>query len=98
MKETWVGLLDCNNFFVSCERLFRPDLKNVPVAVLSSNDGCIVARSQEVKDMNVPMGVPYFQIKDKLETNRQQTANGYQLSKLTPPPPQKKTTTKFNKN
>ena len=62
--ETWVGLIDCNNFFVSCERLFRPDLNGKPVLVLSSNDGCVIARSQEIKDMGVPMGVPYFQIKD----------------------------------
>ena len=62
----WIGLLDCNNFFVSCERLFRPDLCNRPVAVLSSNDGCIVARSQEVKDRGIPMGVPYFKVKDTL--------------------------------
>jgi DNA polymerase V len=61
-----IGLLDCNNFFVSCERLFRPDLLKKPVAVLSSNDGCIVARSQEVKDLGVPMGIPYFQVKDVL--------------------------------
>lgn len=67
--EKWVGLLDCNNFFVSCERLFRPDLVGKPVAVLSSNDGCIVARSQEVKDMGILMGVPYFKIKDSLKTN-----------------------------
>ncbi len=59
-----VGLMDCNNFFVSCERLFRPDLRSKPVAVLSSNDGCIVARSQEVKDAGIPMGAPYFQVKD----------------------------------
>lgn len=59
-----VALLDCNNFFVSCERLFRPDLWGRPVAVLSSNDGCIVARSQEVKDLGVPMGIPYFKIKE----------------------------------
>lgn len=59
-----VGLMDCNNFFVSCERLFRPDLRGKPVAVLSSNDGCIVARSQEVKDIGIPMGAPLFQIKD----------------------------------
>lgn len=63
----YVALLDCNNFFVSCERLFRPDLKNVPVVVLSSNDGCVVARSKEIKDMAIPMGVPYFQIKDTLK-------------------------------
>ncbi len=60
----YVGLIDCNNFFVSCERLFRPDLERVPVIVLSSNDGCVVARSNEIKDMGIPMGVPYFQIKD----------------------------------
>lgn len=59
-----IGVLDCNNFFVSCERLFRPDIWRRPVAVLSSNDGCIVARSQEVKDLGIPMGVPYFQVKD----------------------------------
>lgn len=68
--ETWVGLLDCNNFFVSCERLFRPDLIGKPVVVLSSNDGCVVARSQEVKDMDIPMGVPYFKIKDILQTKQ----------------------------
>lgn len=61
-----IGLMDCNNFFVSCERLFRPDLQKVPVAVLSSNDGCIVARSQEIKDLGIPMGIPYFQVKDVL--------------------------------
>ena len=66
MKDSWIGLLDCNNFFVSCERLFRPDLAGKPVVVLSGNDGCIVARSQEVKDMGIPMGVPYFQVKDTL--------------------------------
>jgi DNA polymerase V len=67
MNNSWIGLLDCNNFFVSCERLFRPDLIGKPVVVLSGNDGCIVARSQEVKDMGVPMGVPYFQVKDILK-------------------------------
>lgn len=59
-----IGLMDCNNFFVSCERLFRPDLLKKPVIVLSSNDGCVVSRSQEVKDMGIPMGIPFFQIKD----------------------------------
>lgn len=62
----YIGLLDCNNFFVSCEQLFRPDLRNVPTVVLSSNDGCVVARSQEVKDMGVPMGIPYFKVKADL--------------------------------
>lgn len=67
MKQQWIGLLDCNNFFVSCERLFRPDLMGKPVLVLSSNDGCVVARSKEVKDIGVLMGVPYFQIKDTVK-------------------------------
>lgn len=58
-----IGLMDCNNFFVSCERLFRPDLAKKPVAVLSANDGCIVSRSEEVKGMGVPMGIPYFELK-----------------------------------
>lgn len=61
-----IGLIDCNNFFVSCERVFRPDLVKRPVVVLSSNDGCVVARSQEVKDKGIPMAVPYFQVKDIL--------------------------------
>ena len=60
------ALVDCNNFFVSCERVFRPDLWDKPVAVLSNNDGCIVARSNEVKALGVPMGVPYFKVKDVL--------------------------------
>lgn len=55
--------MDCNNFFVSCERLFRPDLIGKPVIVLSSNDGCAVSRSQEVKDLGIPMGIPHFEIK-----------------------------------
>ncbi|MCU0678244.1 MAG: DUF4113 domain-containing protein [Candidatus Pacebacteria bacterium] len=63
----YICVLDCNNFFVSCERLFRPDLRRRPVAVLSNNDGCIVARSQEIKDNGIPMGVPYFQVKDILK-------------------------------
>jgi DNA polymerase V len=66
MFRQQVGLIDCNNFFVSCERLFRPDLRTKPVVVLSSNDGCVVARSQEIKDKGIPMGVPYFQVKDIL--------------------------------
>jgi len=67
MKQDYVGVLDCNNFFVSCERLFRPDLWKRPVIVLSSNDGCVVARSKEVKDLGIPMGVPHFQVKDLIK-------------------------------
>ncbi|HBT77803.1 MAG TPA: hypothetical protein DEB39_12975, partial [Planctomycetaceae bacterium] len=57
------GLLDCNSFFASCEKLFRPDLANKPVVVLSNNDGCVVARSPEAKRLGIPMGEPYFRIK-----------------------------------
>lgn len=60
MSNSIFALIDCNNFFVSCERLFRPDLEGKPVAVLSSNDGCIVARSNEVKALGIPMGAPVF--------------------------------------
>lgn len=55
-----IALIDCNNFFVSCERVFRPDLKGKPVVVLSSNDGCAVARSNEAKALGIPMGAPAF--------------------------------------
>lgn len=61
------ALIDCNNFFVSCERVFRPDLAKSPVAVLSNNDGCVVARSNEVKAMGIPMGAPYFKVKQIFE-------------------------------
>jgi DNA polymerase V len=56
-----IALIDCNNFYVSCERLFNPKLRNRPVVVLSNNDGCVVARSQEAKNIGIPMGAPYFQ-------------------------------------
>jgi DNA polymerase V len=59
-----LALVDCNNFYVSCERVFRPDLLGKPVAVLSNNDGCIVARSQEVKALGIKMGAPVFQVQN----------------------------------
>lgn len=65
----YIGLADCNNFFVSCERIFRPDLWNKPVVVLSSNDGAVVARSEEVKKLGVPMGVPFFKVRDVFKQN-----------------------------
>ncbi len=60
------GLADCNNFFVSCEKAFRPDLARRPVVVLSNNDGCVVSRSAEVKALGIPMGAPRFQIEDQI--------------------------------
>ncbi len=68
-KTPVFALVDCNNFFVSCERVFRPDLKTKPVAVLSNNDGVVVARSNEVKAMGVPMATPHFKVKDILKKN-----------------------------
>lgn len=64
------ALIDCNSFYASCEKLFRPDLKRRPVVVLSNNDGCVVARSAEAKALGIKMGVPYFQIKDFLQQHR----------------------------
>jgi DNA polymerase V len=58
------ALIDCNNFFVSCERAFQPALQNVPVAVLSGNDGCVISRSQEVKKLGLAMGAPLFKEAD----------------------------------
>ncbi|MEL6614102.1 MAG: Y-family DNA polymerase [Bacteroidota bacterium] len=60
------ALVDCSAFYCSCERVFDPSLEHVPVAVLSNNDGCIIARSQEVKDMGIPMGAPFFKHRDEL--------------------------------
>lgn len=64
------GLVDCNNFFVSCERVFTPSLEGRPVVVLSSNDGCIVARSNEAKALGIPMGAPAFEWRDVLRLNK----------------------------
>ena len=57
-----IALVDCNNFYASCERAFNPKLEGKPLVVLSNNDGCVVARSNEVKALGLPMGVPWFQI------------------------------------
>jgi len=66
-KKKVYALVDINNCYVSCERIFNPSLNNKPVIVLSNNDGCAVARSQEAKDLGIKMGVPLFQIKDIVE-------------------------------
>src|SRR3989338_1894797 len=63
----YVILVDCNNFFVSCETLFRPELKGKPVVVLSSNDGCAVSRSPEAKELGIKMGEPYFKFRYAFE-------------------------------
>lgn len=70
--KTVFALIDCNNFFVSCERLFRPDLEGKPVVVLSSNDGCVVARSNEVKKLDIPMAAPAFKYRQVFKDNNVQ--------------------------
>ena len=62
-----IALVDGNNFFVSCERVFDPSLNGKPVAVLSNNDGCCISRSNEFKSLGIAMGTPYFQLQDKIE-------------------------------
>ena len=64
-----IALVDCNNFYCSCERVFNPQLRDKPVVVLSNNDGCVVARSNEVKAMGIKMGTPLYQIREVLEAN-----------------------------
>ncbi|RUM79273.1 MAG: hypothetical protein DSZ16_08715 [Candidatus Thioglobus sp.] len=58
------ALVDCNNFYASCERVFDPKLERQPIVVLSNNDGCVIARSNEAKALGIKMGVPYYQVKD----------------------------------
>ncbi|MBP6430002.1 MAG: SOS mutagenesis and repair protein UmuC, partial [Bacteroidales bacterium] len=62
--------IDCNNFYASCERVFNPSLIGVPVIVLSNNDGCAIARSQEAKDLGIKMGEPFFKFKSLVEDNK----------------------------
>ncbi len=64
-----IALIDCNSFYVSCERLFNPKIRNKPVVVLSSNDGCIISRSNEAKTLGIKMGEPYFKVKDIILKN-----------------------------
>lgn len=74
--KTVIALIDCNNFFVSCERLFRPDLEGKPVVVLSSNDGCAVARSNEAKALGILMGAPAFKYRELFKQHGVVTFSG----------------------
>ena len=65
-----IGLADCNNFYASCERVFNPKIKDKPVVVLSNNDGCVIARSNEAKALNIKMGQPAFKIKSILQKHK----------------------------
>ena len=64
------ALVDCNNFYVSCERVFQPQFKNKPVVVLSNNDGCVISRSDEAKTLGIPMGVPEFKIRTEIKQHQ----------------------------
>jgi DNA polymerase V len=64
-----IALADCNNFYASCERVFNPGLKNKPVVVLSNNDGCVIARSNEAKALGIKMGEPVFKARNIIEKN-----------------------------
>ena len=67
-----IALIDCNSFYVSCERLFNPKIKNIPVVVLSNNDGCVISRSTEAKKLGIKMGEPYFKVKELVRKNNVQ--------------------------
>ena len=75
-----IALIDCNSFYVSCERLFNPKIRNKPVVVLSNNDGCIISRSNEAKALGIKMGEPYFKEKDIIVKNNVQVfSSNYSL-------------------
>ncbi|MEG9862684.1 MAG: hypothetical protein V6Z81_09430, partial [Parvularculales bacterium] len=67
---SFYALVDCNNFYASCERVFQPSLNNKPVVVLSNNDGCVIARSLEAKALGIPMGAPAHQYEDLMKQNK----------------------------
>lgn len=79
MSDKKIAIVDCNNFYVSCERLFNPKLKNKPTVVLSNNDGCVIARSQEIKDMGVKMGQPVFKLDDEIKNKMHKFSSNYVL-------------------
>ena len=65
-----IALVDCNNFYASCERVFQPQLENRPIVVLSNNDGCVIARSNEAKSLGIKMGVPAFKMKSLFDRHK----------------------------
>ena len=69
-NKTKIALIDCNSFYVSCERLFNPKIEKKPVVVLSNNDGCVISRSKEAKEIGIKMGEPYFKVKNLVDANK----------------------------
>ena len=75
-----LALIDCNSFYVSCERLFNPKIRRLPVVVLSNNDGCIISRSNEAKALGIKMGEPYFKARNIIIKNNVQVfSSNYSL-------------------
>jgi DNA polymerase V len=73
------ALVDCNNFYVSCERIFRPDLNGKPVVVLSNNDGCVISRSNEAKALGLPMGAPIFEYRELFKKHKNPIFRSFSL-------------------
>lgn len=79
MSDKKIAIVDCNNFYVSCERLFNPKIKFKPTIVMSNNDGCVIARSQEVKDMGIKMGQHLFNMDDSIKQSITKFSSNYVL-------------------
>jgi DNA polymerase V len=78
-KNKKIAIVDCNNFYVSCERLFLPYLNNTSTIVMSNNDGCAIARSKEAKDLGVKMGEPMFEVENRVKTKITKFSSNYEL-------------------
>ena len=74
-----IALVDCNSFYVSCERLFNPSIIRKPVVVLSSNDGCVISRSTEAKALDIKMGEPYFKVEKIVKKNNVKVFSFFQF-------------------
>ncbi len=81
-NQKYIALVDCDSFFVSCERKLNPELNGLPVSVVSGERGCVIARSREAKAMGVPMGIPLFQAVEKYPGCIYVTVNHYAYSKI----------------
>ena len=81
-NQKYIALIDCDSFFVSCERKLNPELKSLPVSVVSGERGCVIARSREAKALGIPMGIPLFQAVEKHPECIYITANHYAYTKI----------------
>ena len=77
-----IALVDCNNFYASCERVFQPHLNGKPLVILSNNDGCVIARSNEAKSLGIPMGAPAFKYKEIFQKNNVQNLQSFHKEAL----------------